>query len=69
MNMLEVVKPKYGKVPQHSRTDTEPIDPALGIVDITRVMLIEKIYKGAAKAKYFLLRYGNQNQMLNKLIG
>ena len=38
VNMLEVVKPKYGKVPQHSRIDTEPIDPALGIVDITRVM-------------------------------
>jgi len=38
MNTLEVVKLKYGKVPQHSRTDTEPIDPALGIVDTTRVM-------------------------------
>ena len=38
VNMLEVVKPKYGKVPQHSRKDIEPINPALGIVDITRVM-------------------------------
>ena len=30
-----------GKVPQHSHTDTEPIEPALGIVDITRVMSLE----------------------------
>ena len=42
MNMLEVVKPKYEMVPQHSHTDTEPIDPALGIVDTTWVMSLRE---------------------------
>ena len=49
--MLEVVKPKYGKVPQHSHTDTEPIDPALGIVDITRVMSLREDLERSCKDK------------------
>ena len=49
--MLEVVKPKYRKVPQHSHTDTEPIDPALGIVDITRVMSLREDLERSCKDK------------------
>jgi len=51
VNMLEVVKPKHGKVLQHSRTDTEPIDPALGIVDITRVMSLREDLEMSCKDK------------------
>jgi len=42
VNVLELVKHKYGKVPQHTCTDLEPIDPALGMVDIT-ICPFEKI--------------------------
>ena len=39
VNKLEIAKPKYGWVPQHTHpTDIQPIDPTLGVVDITRVM-------------------------------
>ena len=38
--MLEVAKPKYGKESraQPTPTDAQPIDPALGLVDMARVM-------------------------------
>jgi len=37
--MLEVTKPKYGKMPQHTHPrDIQPIDPKLGVVNIARVM-------------------------------
>ena len=37
--MLEVTKPKYGKMPQHTHpSDIQPIDPKLGVVNIARDM-------------------------------
>ena len=41
VNALEVFKPKYGQTPKethNTQTETEPIHPALGQVDISRVM-------------------------------
>ena len=39
VKMLEVTKPKYGKMPQHTHpSDIQPIDPKLGVVNIARVM-------------------------------
>ena len=39
VNKLEIVKPKYGRVLQHTHsTDMQPIDPTLGVVGIKILM-------------------------------
>ena len=40
--MLEVVKPKYGKLPQHTPTEIEPIDPSLALVHTARIMSLRE---------------------------
>ena len=43
VNKLEIAKPKYGRVPQHTHpTDIQPIDPTLGVVDIKRVLSLRE---------------------------
>jgi len=42
VNMLEVVKPKYGKLPQHTPTDVQPIDPSIGLVHMARIMSLRE---------------------------
>ena len=67
VTMLEVTKPKYGKVPQHTHpSDIQPVDPKLGRVDITRVMSLQDDYKETVNTRYYLHKYGHQNQIVNK---
>ena len=42
VKMLEVVKPKYGKLPQHTPTEIEPIDPSLALVHTARIMSLRE---------------------------
>ena len=42
VKMLEVLKPKYGKLPQHTPIEIEPIDPSLALVHTDRIMSLRE---------------------------
>ena len=62
VNKLEIAMPKYGMVQQHTHpTDIQPIDPMLGIVDITRVMSLREDLRKNCKDYIFFTQVWPSN--------
>ena len=62
VNKREIAKPKYGMVQQHTHpTDIQPIDPMLGVVDITRVMSLREDLQKNCKDDIFFTQVWPSN--------